>query len=58
MNVGELITLLQEYPMHARVCVNDVDPDFKVELFCDLEGVEKITDSRGAVIVLLTMEDV
>lgn len=58
MKVSELIEKLKEFPANTSVCVNDVDPDFKVQLFVDVLEVERIVDSRGEVVALLTVEEV
>jgi len=58
MLVGEIIARLREFPEDASVCVQDIDPDFKVQLFTDVLEVERIVDSHGTVIALISVEEV
>jgi hypothetical protein len=57
MTVSELIEQLKTFPPSASVCVSDYDPDFKVPLFLDVATLERIVDSAGNVVALLSVED-
>ncbi|MDR1228651.1 MAG: hypothetical protein LBK55_06485 [Azoarcus sp.] len=57
MKVSEVIAKLRELSDDALVCIADVDPDFKVRLFVDVVSVDKIVDSRGNEIALLSVEE-
>ncbi len=57
MTVSEFIEKLKAFPADASVCVRDVDPDFKVQLFMDVLEIDRVISSEGEVVALISAEE-